>query len=128
MSSAGPRRGWYLDPDRSNTLRYWNGTDWTEHRQQTGGAPPSAARSSSSAGRGFKGFWTGLSGSGKGRIVIGSIAAVIVVGAIVVAQRPWESQNYKDCITANQSALDGSGTPGYSQQDLETYCEQKVGK
>ncbi|MEB3981165.1 DUF2510 domain-containing protein [Mycobacterium sp. 663a-19] len=125
MSSEVPAPGWYLDPDRANTQRYWNGKEWTEHRKQTD-APQYASMPTSSSG-GFKGFWLGLSDSGRGWIVIGTIAAVIViVGAIVAAQRPWESQNYKDCLAANQSAV--NGTPGNTHKDLEHYCELKVGK
>lgn len=96
-------------------MRYWNGSEWTEHcRQQTAGA---------------KRFWTGLPEQTLPRILIGSIAAVIViVGAIVIAQRPWTNENYEACVTANQSAVDGIATPGYSQDDLEAYCVQHAGR
>ncbi|BBZ12042.1 hypothetical protein [Mycobacterium branderi] len=61
--------------------------------------------------------------------MIGSIVAgIVIVGAIVIAQRPWESQNYKDCIAANQSAVGGIATPGYTQKDLESYCAQTTGR
>jgi len=33
--------GWYDDPTMVNTRRYWNGQEWTPHRQEV--PPPSAA-------------------------------------------------------------------------------------
>ncbi|WP_024448354.1 DUF2510 domain-containing protein [Mycolicibacterium iranicum] len=37
MTGAGPEPGWYIDPDNEDRQRYWNGSDWTEHR--TAGLP-----------------------------------------------------------------------------------------
>ncbi|WP_116377425.1 hypothetical protein [Mycobacterium sp. MFM001] len=56
------------------------------------------------------------------------VAGIVIVGAIVIAQRPWESHDYKDCITANQGAVGGIATPAYTQKDLETYCAQTTGR
>jgi hypothetical protein len=34
--NPGPEPGWYLDPEGSDgKTRYWNGTEWTEHRKAT---------------------------------------------------------------------------------------------
>lgn len=35
--------GWYPDPDSSNGLRYWEGTQWTEHRMDAPPPPPPSA-------------------------------------------------------------------------------------
>jgi hypothetical protein len=29
---ADPEQGWYSDPDRPGSLRWWDGAHWTEHR------------------------------------------------------------------------------------------------
>jgi hypothetical protein len=33
--------GWYADPQDPNAQRYWDGQDWTPHRQRTSASPPS---------------------------------------------------------------------------------------
>lgn len=38
---SGPPAGWYQDPDGVPGNRWWDGTAWTEHRQQPGPPPPS---------------------------------------------------------------------------------------
>ena len=37
---ALPPAGWYLHPDSSDTLRWWSGEHWTDHRQPLAGTPP----------------------------------------------------------------------------------------
>jgi hypothetical protein len=36
-----PQPGWYDDPEVSNAQRYWDGQDWTPHRQRKPQRPPS---------------------------------------------------------------------------------------
>jgi hypothetical protein len=103
-----PNPGWYGDPEDPNAQRYWDGQEWTPHRQrkttsasagqpaaQTPQQPPAPpAPPPPSAGgptpqyqlqpRVEKGrrFWSGLSGQQK---VIAGIAAVFVaIAAIMV--------------------------------------------
>lgn len=42
MTTKGPEPGWYLDPDSDDEgkQRYWNGSEWTDHR--TAGLPSPA--------------------------------------------------------------------------------------
>lgn len=35
--------GWYDDPDKAGTQRYWNGQNWTDQRQPKPNRPASAA-------------------------------------------------------------------------------------
>ena len=35
---AGPPAGWFPDPEMANTLRYWDGSAWTDHRAPATGA------------------------------------------------------------------------------------------
>lgn len=37
--APSPKAGWYPDPDLVDTVRYWDGTTWTEHRAPSGNAP-----------------------------------------------------------------------------------------
>jgi hypothetical protein len=80
------RAGWYPDPEVPTQSRYWDGTQWTEHRAPMGHAapgpesplipPPPAVTASS----------TSTSGSKKGWLIGGAIAAgVIVVGSVGAA-------------------------------------------
>lgn len=80
---AGPEPGWYLDRDGGATERYWNGTSWTEHRKVVHALPQVPASPSG----GFKGFWLGLSDAARGWIVIGIIAAVVIIGILVFTHR-----------------------------------------
>ncbi len=51
MTSA-PRTGWYPDPGgRSDTFRWWNGGDWTEHTSGTPHAPEPAVTEPPRPGR-----------------------------------------------------------------------------
>lgn len=61
--------GWYDDPEMVNTRRYWDGAQWTEHRQEgaTRSASPSVASGSS--------FWRW----------VGGIAVAIVIAVVVLS-------------------------------------------
>jgi len=43
MTTPPTPAGWYPDPESSGGLRYWDGTDWTEHRSPAVDAPPAHA-------------------------------------------------------------------------------------
>jgi hypothetical protein len=68
--SDTPAAGWYPDPEDATQQRYWDGTQWTEHRAPLSGGPAAGAQPPAagqgqqdwSAGGGFSsggGFSTG---------------------------------------------------------------------
>jgi hypothetical protein len=74
----------------------------------------------------FQRFWTGLTDSARGWITIGIIASIVlIVVLIILSLKPWESQNYKDCLHAYEFQVDGS--PGHTRSDMEQYCKQSTG-
>jgi hypothetical protein len=78
MSSETPA-GWYPDPHGEADLRYWDGSEWTQHTSpEPQGAPGAAAREPALAGP------TGPSGDGGGRrgLLIG-LGALVAVGLLV---------------------------------------------
>ncbi|MGW4923415.1 DUF2510 domain-containing protein [Streptomyces parvulus] len=97
-----PPPGWYRDPSAAHQERWWDGTSWTEHRRApadtgyggpvgtgVGAAPvsypvsqappgqPSTVPPSTGAAQGRAG------GTGRGRAVALTLAAAVLVGAIV---------------------------------------------
>ena len=88
--------------------------------------PPAWPPQSATGGEpGFRGFWLGLTDSARGWLVIAVIAAAIVVVIVVLAQKPWQSQKYKDCVSQGQFAVNGA--PGNTQAALEQYCHTLFG-
>lgn len=41
-SAVQPAANWYPDPELSNTLRYWDGSQWTDHRAPVARQPAAA--------------------------------------------------------------------------------------
>lgn len=42
--SDTPAAGWYPDPEDATQQRYWDGTQWTEHRAPLSGGPAASAQ------------------------------------------------------------------------------------
>jgi len=72
--SPAREAGWYPDPERAHTLRYWDGDAWTDDR-----APKVPSEASDGIGSG----WTDGSGrlTAQGRYGLG--VALAVVGAVI---------------------------------------------
>jgi hypothetical protein len=67
--------------------------------------------------------WSGLvEYSARGWTILAVVAIVIVIATVLAIEKPWESQNYKDCVKYGQSAVNGS-----PQGSLEAYCKEAVG-
>jgi Protein of unknown function (DUF2510) len=91
-----PEAGWYQDPDGSG-LRYWDGAQWTEHRQAAAQASPRVLpgafwgllAASVAVGIGSVGPWAtnalvtagGLDGDGWITLVMAAISAVALYQA-----------------------------------------------
>jgi hypothetical protein len=56
--------------------------------------------------------------------IIAVIAVIVLIAVIVIANKPWESQKYKDCVSANQSQVNGTTI---TQPAVEGYCHQLYG-
>jgi hypothetical protein len=83
--SDTPAAGWYPDPEDATQQRYWDGTQWTEHRAPlsggpaAGGQPPATGQPQGqqdwSAGGGFSASGGGFSaGGGYGQPGGGQVA------------------------------------------------------
>jgi hypothetical protein len=88
------------------------------HYQQPVNALPAWQSQSATPATGFKGS------SVPRWVIIAVIAVIVVVVAFLVADKPWESQQYKDCVSANQSQVNGTTV---TQAGVEGYCHQLYG-
>jgi hypothetical protein len=55
-------------------------------------------------------------------LIIGVVALIIL--EIILVNKPWESQQYKDCVRANQTNVNGTAI---TQSGIEQYCHQLYG-
>jgi|SRR5579884_354905 len=110
--TAPPQPGWYDDPQNSNAQRYWDGQNWTPHRQRKNATPqtmrdpapvappppppPPVGGTTPSDGLGpymdkvrphvAKGqqFWSGLSQQSKIAFAVGGLVVIAIVVAFGV--------------------------------------------
>lgn len=117
--------GWYDDPEMANTRRYWDGSTWTEHRQEKPRPPAVAvdadAPSSAAAGWGMAfaillpivGFFVGLALLGK-RGNDGIKIVVVSVGCFFVWLWIFSSvaqENAADACRSENIYREGTGLP-----------------
>jgi Protein of unknown function (DUF2510) len=121
MSQPSASPGWYSDPWGRGGQRYWDGRDWTpyaspqgEPLQSRGLYPPQPQYPFPQYRRGRVPGWLIA-------VVIAVIALVLVI-IFVVVEKPWESQQYKDCVrSAKSERILGT------QQEIEAFCHQLYG-
>ncbi len=129
-----PTPGWYEDPEDPNAQRYWDGQEWTPHRQRNtasasagqstpqtpqqppappGPPPPSAGgptprnQLQPHVEKGRR-FWSGLSGQQK--IVVGTAAVLVAIAAIMVPVFVFGHDGAQSPFTSG-----GTGSKGGSQ-------------
>lgn len=89
--------GWYQSPSDSTALQYWDGAQWTEHRQPAKANPPNVG--------GPK--WHG----NKAGFVLAGVAvliAAVVAGAVVAEQADEGSTAMREPVAASEDSDAGS--------------------
>lgn len=102
-SPSLPPAGWHDDPDDPTSLRYWDGTRWTDHRTPKQPAapppPPAPGTPATAPPPSAKSSWDGI------RIAGAVGAGVVIVGSV----SPWATVNTAfGSISVN--GTDGDGT------------------
>jgi len=114
-----PPAGWFDDPERPDTYRYWDGSEWTDHRAPKSGPPTYVDNSGigivGSSWELFKTNWAPLLGIGVFTF-IGIVAGVALVifallsaldpSVLDIADRVFESGFDADANPADQAYLD----------------------
>lgn len=83
MSAELPPAGWYPDPDRPATQRYWNGSAWTEQRASQAKPEPLNAQAL--------------------RWVLGGLAVVAVIAAVVISDGGTDSGSKPSAVDRNNA-------------------------
>jgi hypothetical protein len=87
--SPAREAGWYSDPERAHTLRYWDGDAWTDDRAPDVGSsqasePPEASVTPQSSAAGWTSGESGLTAQGKYAVGVGFAALGAVVAIVGV--------------------------------------------
>ncbi|MFJ4172760.1 DUF2510 domain-containing protein [Microbacterium sp. NPDC089696] len=112
------RAGWYPDPEVPTQSRYWDGTQWTEHRAPMAPAapepgpplipPPPAVAPSPTSTSGSKKGWLIGGAIATGVIVVGSVGAAIGAGG---NREPDQQASASPVAIATQEPDEAEPTP-----------------
>ncbi len=104
-----PPADWYDDPENARQYRYWDGTQWTEHRSPKGLPAPPGRRSDDSAGSIFGKVFALLASTWREAVIV---AVPIAIGTLVGAGLIYFGVN--DAVNVDvQELLDRVTTPGF---------------
>ncbi|MDI9933406.1 DUF2510 domain-containing protein [Rhodococcus sp. IEGM 1354] len=114
MTSPTPPPGWHPDPGEPGLIRYWDGTQWTEHTQP--GTEPTAEESApTGAAEPGRPARAGVPRAVK--IVGGIVAAFVVIGvlgAVFGDDEPFDDSQAAAQSTTSSAAAQETSTPAPS--------------
>ena len=134
ISSSGPPPGWYNDPGGVPALRWWDGSQWTQHTRPAGepqpGTQPQLAAAAAESPEPVVPSQYARRRWPRGRALIALVASSVVViagatTAIVIVTsgpsypHPWcgpvlaqfHAHESQDAFDSNMTALEGQGAP-----------------
>lgn len=116
--------GWYPDQNDPRVEVYWDGTRWHGRRWRAEGSPPAPVAATASVFDGVRNWWNALSRNAQLGIAGAMVAVLILALVIVVASKPWESAEYKNCKeTADANGLTGRAAEIFIRGCTDTYTQ-----
>ncbi|MDZ7929175.1 DUF2510 domain-containing protein [Rhodococcus sp. NPDC076796] len=114
MSSPTPPPGWHPDPSEPGLIRYWDGTQWTEHTQPAAG-PTAEEPAPTGADEPGQPDRSGVPRSVK--IIGGIVSAFVVIGvlgAVFGDDEPADDSQAAAPSTTSSAAAQQTSTPAPS--------------
>jgi hypothetical protein len=114
MTSPTPPPGWHPDPSEPGLIRYWDGTQWTEHAQP---ATETTAEEPAPTGAAEPGQPDQAGVPRVVKIIGGIVAAVVVIGvlgAVFGEDEPSDDSRAAAPSTTSRAAAQQTSTPAPS--------------
>lgn len=127
MNNNHAPAGWFADPEQPGQLRYWDGSQWTEHRAPApaaappvavpGPAPVAAAASDGTPNRGRRGTWWQWG--------LGVLAVLMVIGALSDDETADTEPASRD-VVAQDAPADSDDTVVEADEEAEPADDEVV--